>query len=207
VRDYVRWHDAYSDAGSGLSWRLRLVQRHLAAAFDERSGPVRVVSACAGDGRDVIEVLRSRPDSARISVTLIENHPDIAETARRSAAGLQVEVRIADAGRSDSYDGAVPADVVLLVGIFGNISPADVARTVAAAPALCSPGATLLWSRGVDGDDHNEFVRSSLATAGFVELDYRENGATGQRTALGIVQLRGDPMPLVPGQTFFTFLR
>ena len=38
----------------------------------------------------------------------------------------------------------VPADLVLLVGVLGNVSEADVASTVAAMPGLCAPGATLL---------------------------------------------------------------
>jgi hypothetical protein len=35
----------------------------------------------------------------------------------------------------------MPADVVLLVGVLGNVSDADVAATVAAMPRLCAVGA------------------------------------------------------------------
>lgn len=42
------------------------------------------------------------------------------------------------------YADAVPADLVLLCGIFGNIPDADVQATVRAAPQLCAPGAEVV---------------------------------------------------------------
>ena len=47
-------------------------------------------------------------------------------------------MRQADAGRAASFADALPADVLLLCGIFGNVSDSDIERTVAAAPALCA---------------------------------------------------------------------
>ena len=41
-----------------------------------------------------------------------------------SAGDADVEVLVADAGRTDSYAGRVPAEVVLVCGVFGNISDA-----------------------------------------------------------------------------------
>jgi hypothetical protein len=87
-RDYVEWHRAYDDPGSGLSWRLRAVQGHIRRVLDERPGPLRVLSACAGDGRDVLGVLAQRADAARVSATLVELHPGIAARAREAAAGV-----------------------------------------------------------------------------------------------------------------------
>jgi predicted secreted protein len=59
VRDYEQWLQGYDDPASGLSWRLRTVQAAIAAALDRTSGPVRLVSACAGAARardDVVHV-------------------------------------------------------------------------------------------------------------------------------------------------------
>lgn len=100
----------------------------------------------------------------------------------------------------------VPAEVVLLVGILGNISDTDLARTIATAPALCRPAATLLWSRARAGGDLNDMVRARFAAAGFTELDY----ATLDRDtwpAVGVVRYDGPPMPLPTGKQLFTFLR
>ncbi len=209
LRDYVEWHKAYDDPDSGLSWRLRVVQRYLGDAFDRHPGELRVLSLCSGDGRDLLGVLSERPDADRVRATLIELHPGIAAHARdaAAAAGLsRVEVRVADAGNSASYEGAVPADVVMLIGIFGNISDADIEKTVGAAPQLCRSGATLLWSRGRDRDDRNDAIRGWFRDVGFEELDYATH-EVGGRPALGAMRYRGAARALVAGERLFTFLR
>jgi hypothetical protein len=211
VRDYEQWLQSYDDPDSGLSWRLRTVQAAIGATLDRTAGPVRVVSACAGDGRDVIGVLAGRPDADRVSVTLIELHPGIAGRARAAAvrAGLpQVQVRTTDAGSSDAYAGAVPADLVLLVGVFGNIDIADLHTTIAATPQLCAPGATLIWTRGRGGslDDRDAEVRVAFRAAGFTELEHATD-ERGHRPAVGVVRYDGPPVPLEPGRTWFTFRR
>ncbi|HTW06807.1 MAG TPA: hypothetical protein VME46_04820 [Acidimicrobiales bacterium] len=210
MRDYVQWHKEYDDPGSELSWRLRTVQGYISAALDERAGgPVQVVSLCAGEGRDIVDVLSRRPDALRAKVTLIELHPEIAAAARRRASGAglpDVEVRVADAGSTDSLQGAVPADLVLLVGIFGNISEHDITGTVAAVPQFCKLGATILWSRGRDREDINGMVRSWFRAAGCSELAY-DTLETGSRPAAGAFRFTGQPQPLVPGQRLFSFLR
>jgi hypothetical protein len=212
LRDYEAWHDGYDDTGSGLSWRLARVQRYLRSVLDQRDGPLRVLSVCAGDGRDIIGALTGRADAARVRVTLLEVHPGIADSARRRAAEAdlteQVEVRTVDAGTSDAYLDLPPADLVLLVGIFGNISDEDLERTITASAALCAPGAALLWSRGRGGSltDRNDAVRGWFREAGFTELDYATSDR-GHRPALGLVRYDGPPEAVQPGQRWFTFTR
>ena len=210
TRDYQAWHDQYGDPASLLPWRLGVVQGWLRDALDRTSGPVRVVSACSGDGRDILGVLAERDDRARVSTTLVEAHPGIADAARARVAELgldAVTVRTADAGVTDAYVGAVPAAVVLLVGIFGNISDEDVAATIAAAPALCAPGATVLWSRsrGEVGDLDAQ-VRDWFRAAGFTELDHATRD-DGGRPAVGVVRYDGPAVELVPGRRLFSFIR
>ena len=185
-----------------------MVQGHIRRVLDEHTGPVRILSACAGDGRDVLEVLSQRPDAARVTVTLIELHPSIAKRAAQAAVDIpaRVEVRALDAGFTDAYVNAVPADLVLLVGIFGNIADADVFRTIEAAPQLCRPGATLLWSRGRDDRDLNDEIRARFAVAHFLEHDYTTLDA-GSQPAIGAVRYDGPPAELVVGQHLFTFVR
>ena len=125
LRDYDRWHDRYDDPQSDLSWRLSRVQQYIEQFLDQRDGPVRILSVCSGDGRDLFQVLAGRPDTGRITATLLELHPSLADRARATAAAVAPEsgvtVRVVDAGNSDAYVGAVPVDLVLLVGIMGNI--------------------------------------------------------------------------------------
>lgn len=208
MRDYEQWHRQYDDPSSSLPWRLRVVQRRIEQTLDRRPGPLRVLSACSGDGRDLLEVLGRRTDADRVTATLIELHPDIAERARHAAAGTaaQVAVRTLDAGYSDAYRGVVPADLVLLVGIFGNISDQDVRTTVAAAPQLCPTRATLIWSRGRQDRDRNHAIRERFTADGFVELDYATLDADS-RPAICTMRYDGPPQPLMTGRRLFTFLR
>ncbi len=61
MRDCEQWHRRYDDPASDLSWRLRTVQGYVRQALDGYPGPVRVLSCCSGDGRDLLGVLRSVP--------------------------------------------------------------------------------------------------------------------------------------------------
>ncbi len=86
VRDYDAWHNRYDDPDSDLSWRLRTVQRYIIGAVDRSSGPLTILSNCAGDGRDLLGVLARRDDAHRFRLTLIELHPVLADRARSTAA-------------------------------------------------------------------------------------------------------------------------
>lgn len=212
VRDYLAWHEKYNDQGSSLPRRLALVREVLRAELDARPGPVRVVSLCAGDGRDILGVLAEREDAARVSVTLVEVLPQLVERARDAAANVAAEVEVvnADAGCSATYIAlaTVPADVVLLVGVLGNINDGDVAATVAAMPCLCSPGATVVWTRGRSLDGAEDFVspvREAFSAAGFTEVSIRSFDVKDDRTALGVVSYDGPPAPFGPRETWFTF--
>ncbi len=219
TRDYQDWHRRYDDPGSGLSWRLERVRHHIGNALDQHPGPTRVLSVCSGDGRDLLAVLAEKSDADRVSAVLMELHPDLAQQARATAtaAGLaQVEVRTVDASYAEVYRGAAPADVVLLVGIFGNVADDDVWRLIEFAPQLCRPGATLVWSRGrkfsrdlpgVTSGDLNDAVRGKFAAAGFSETVY-EPYDSGSLPALGVVRYDGPPVELRLDQPpLFAFLR
>ncbi len=212
LRDYEAWLRDYDDPDSGLSWRLDVVRSAIAAALDTLPGPVGIVSVCAGDGRDVIGVLAARPERLDVSATLLEIHPGIADRARTAAktAGLSTRVRVQtlDAGMSDAYLDLVPAELVLLVGVFGNISHADLHRTIAASPQLCAPDAWLIWTRGRGGElmDCNDDIRASFRDAGFTELNYVSD-ERGSRPAVGTVRYHGVEQPLQARQRWFTFLR
>ena len=164
--DWLAWHAGYDDPSSGLSARLRWVQAWLARALDRAPpGPLRLVSLCAGQGHDVIGVLPGHARRDDVRAVLIEADAHIAGQARHAAeqAGLgQVEVREADAGTAASFADALPADVLLLCGIFGNVSEQDIQRTVDAAPAMCQPGATVIWTR------HRGAARPDAADKGVV---------------------------------------
>jgi SAM-dependent methyltransferase len=216
VRDYLAWHEQYDDPGSSLPRRLELVRAAIRAELDTRPGPLRVVSLCAGDGRDLLGTLAERDDAGRVSATLVEVLPELVERARAAARGVaaDVEVVAGDAGAADTYAdlATVPADLVLLIGVLGNVTDSDVARLVAALPQLCAPGATLVWSRGrsadgADGaDDYVTPVREALTAAGFAEVSLTPFDVDDDRTALGVVRYDGPAVPLERGARWFTFV-
>jgi hypothetical protein len=209
ARDWRAWHEGYDDPGSGLAWRLATVRGHVADVLDRHDGPVRVLSVCAGDGRDVLGVLADRPDAARVTATLVELDPVLADQARAAAAETDADVTVltADAGDPATYAGLPPADLLLLCGVFGNVSPADIEHTIGAAPALCAPGAAVLWTRGRGSTqgDLDADVRRWFAEAGFVETAH-ETLEEGHRPTVGAGRLDVDPPPALPtDRRLFTF--
>ncbi|RAO03697.1 hypothetical protein GAR05_00677 [Micromonospora saelicesensis] len=203
------WHEPYADENSPLSRRLRLVQQHIASWLDQRSDErLTVVSACAGQGHDLIGVLASRSDAQRVHGTLLEYDAGNVTAAQAAAdqAGLSnIVIRQADAGQLSSYLGAAPADLVLMVGVFGNISDADVERTVAALPRLCAESATVIWTRARRDSDLTSAVRRWLRDAGFVEQAF--HAPDDVRFSVGVHRFESAPQPLDPAGTIFTFLR
>src|SRR6202789_952987 len=143
--DWVEWHRDYDDPGSLLSRRGQLVQGHLRAELERAPvGDVRLISLCAGQGRDVLGVLTGHPRRDDVHARLVELDERNVAVARQAAraAGLDgVEIVQADAGITDVCVGAVPARIVVVCGIFGNITASDIQATVAALPSLCEPGA------------------------------------------------------------------
>ena len=89
--DWFAWHADYRDESSPLSRRLRIVQRHIAGWLDERGdNGVTVVSACAGQGHDLIDVLDQRADAGRVHATLIESDPRNVRAARAAATAARL---------------------------------------------------------------------------------------------------------------------
>jgi len=207
-RDWHAWHRPYADETSALSRRLRLVQRHIGSWLDDRQGEgLTVVSACAGQGHDLLGVLPLRADASRVRATLLEYDERNVAAARAAVddgALRNVTVVRANAGDRASYVGAVPADLVLMAGVFGNISDADVQRTIAALPELCAAGATVIWTRTRRAPDLTPAVRRWLAAADFVEQAF--DAPDDVLFAVGVHRFVGVPRPLDPDGELFRFL-
>ncbi|MDO5628996.1 MAG: class I SAM-dependent methyltransferase [Mobilicoccus sp.] len=209
LRDYVQWHQDYDDPGSALSARLRQVQRAIADWYARTPGPVRVLSSCAGQGHDLLGVLEERPaDRARTSGVLIELDPTNARVARERIDALDLDLRVveADAGVTDAYVDGVPADLVLLSGIMGNITGDDIERLIHVSRQFCVPGATVVWTRGAQEPDLGPDIRRWLGEAGFEEVSHDE-GIEGTSMRVGVNRLVVEPDELVPGTAIFTFYR
>ena len=183
------------------------MQRHLRAELDHAPfGDIRLISLCAGQGRDVIGVLAGRRRRDDVRARLIELDERNIAAARQAAvaAGLDgVELLQADAGTTDAYTGAVPAQIVVACGIFGNITASDIETTVATLPSLCAAGALVLWTRHRMPPDLTPAIRSWFREAGFREeaFDLSRDGFM----SVGAHRLTGEPAALIQGHRLFTF--
>jgi hypothetical protein len=208
-QDWVDWHAPYDEPNSRLARRLAVVQEQLRQALNEREGPVRLISMCAGQGRDVIPVLAAHPRRDDVTALLVELDPRNAEAAEASAldAGLsRLRVLCADAALTDNYADAVPANIVLACGIFGNITDENIERTVRALPQFCAPGAAVLWTRGRWKDnDPTTKIRRWFEEAGFEELSF--HGPDNETYTVGANRYVGEPRSLERGVTLFRFFR
>jgi predicted RNA methylase len=161
---------------------------------------------CAGQGHDLLGVLAESPDAGRVSARLVELSPDnvAAMRIRAELAGLAIEIVEGDASDTSLYEGAVPADLVLAVGIFGNIAEEDIFATIRALPQFCAPGATVLWSRGRQLRDITDRIRDAFTEAGFAETAFhRPEDATFQ---IGAARYHGPAQRLQPAR-LFTFVK
>ncbi|MFV0307024.1 MAG: class I SAM-dependent methyltransferase [Desertimonas sp.] len=172
--DWAAWHAGYDDPNSSLSRRLDVVRQRVGEALDTAPRP-RVLSLCAGDGRDLLPGLAERPGERQ--VTLVELDADLAAGADARAASLRlsgVDVRRGDAGLVATFGDTLPVDLLLLCGIFGNITDADIAATVAAVPAMLTPGGIVIWTRGDfrDRPDMRPVIRRWFIDGGLIEITF-----------------------------------
>jgi SAM-dependent methyltransferase len=153
--------------------------------------------------------------------------------AKQLAVGSRLEVRCADAGdplnfaeyapvsdadgphlrfasnpigwcftRPASRIGA-PVDLLMLVGIFGNISDDDIRITINAVPSLCKEGATVIWGRHRREPDLTPQIREWFDAVGCTSTGFVSPGVGSHSSASERVgRVSADPLPA----KLFTFV-
>lgn len=205
--EWLEWHRGYGKGGL-LARRLRVVQKRIREALDRQPpGKVRILSLCSGDGRDLIGVLADHPRAADVRARLIEQNRDLASIGREQVQDHHlsgVSFRVGDASTTDASDGAVPADIVLVCGVFGNITDSDVRNTIDHLRELCASRATVIWTRGRFQPDLTPTLRDWFRSAGFTERSF--DTIPGTTASVGVHLLTERPRPFRPGVRLFTFL-
>lgn len=205
--DWSTWHDQYDTADSWMPRRLKTVQAQVHAALSNApSGELKVISLCAGQGRDLLDVLAEHPRREDVHARLVELDPrnTAAAVERLEQAGLQqVEVVTADAALIDQYKGMSPADLVLVCGVFGNITDADIERTVGACSQLCKTGGTVIWTRHRAAPDRVPLICEWFEAQDF-ELQWLSPADAG--FGVGVHRFIGTPQPLLFGTRLFEFV-
>jgi Putative methyltransferase len=208
--DWSAWHRAY-DTSPALQSRLALVQAQLSHVLDACAAPaIRLISICAGDGRDVILTLASHPRRHHVHATLIERDSSLVARAHAAVAhyGLltHIEVRHADATDLSSYQGLVPALVVVVCGVFGNVRTADTPHLVQTIRGLCATTGSVIWTRTCASphDQHAiDQVRACFAEQHFVEHAWHQT--TPAHFVVATYRSIGEPITLDAAQPLFVF--
>jgi hypothetical protein len=205
-RDWYSWHTDYDDPGSGLSRRLAWVQDRIRAALDDAGpGPFRVISLCAGQGRDLIGALAGHPRRADVTARLVELDPRNTEVARRLATEAHlanVEIVTGDASLTSAYADMVPAGLVVACGLFGNMTDDNVERTIGYCTQLCATGGTVIWTRAHWVPDLVPQVCAWFEDRGFERLWLSD---PGYRQCVGAHRFTGTPAPLEAAAAMFAF--
>ncbi len=177
MKDWAKWHEHYDTTDSSLSQRLALVQHAIRQCLPENlTADYTIIDICAGDGRDLINVLETYEAKDLIHGRLIELDPRLVNEAeeRARAAHMPDNLKIiqGDASQTHAYKDSIPADLLLACGVFGNISDDDVAKTIQNLPKLCKQGTRVIWTRNHRAPDRTEIVRNLFHDNGFTETDF-----------------------------------
>ncbi|MFJ1886613.1 class I SAM-dependent methyltransferase [Streptomyces sp. NPDC088137] len=205
--DWNAWHGKYDVADSWMERRLRTVQSQSRAALDNApAGPLKVISLCAGDGRDLLHVLSDHPRRHEVRARLVEldarNTAAASETARLAKLD-QVEVVTGDASLIGQYRGMTPADLVLVCGVFGNITDSDIGGTIGACNQLCKTGGSVIWTRNRAAPDRVPMICDWFDEQGF-ELQWLSEPDAGY--GVGVHRFTGTPRPLRTSTRLFEFV-
>ena len=156
----------------------------------------------------MIDVVAGFPRREKVSALLVELDPALVAfaRARADAAGVGAMVRIVegDASLSRWYVDQVPADLVLVCGVFGNISAGDITATIEALPSFCRPGSHVVWTRHRRPPDATPAIRACFAAAGFTELAFE--APEGTVMTIGHHRFDGETTPFDPDRRLFDFV-
>jgi hypothetical protein len=123
-----------------------------------------------------------------------------------SGKGLQNVTELnGDASLLRTYRDVIPADLILLCGIFGNISNEDIQNIINSLAQLSKQGTRVIWTRNLRNPDIVPAIRDLFSTNDFREVDFRTTSDGSY--AIGIYELKGLPQRLNDDARLFTFVK
>jgi hypothetical protein len=208
--DWFEWHKGYRKSPP-LKARLSLVRQQISDCLNAcPSGKIRVVSLCAGDGRDLLGALMNHPRTGDVSARLVELEGRLVECGRAAAEGAglaeQLEFVEGDATLSSAYEGMVPADLVVACGVFGHVSATETVRLIQNLSFLCKSGGFFIWTRRCNDREsnlHTNTIQNLLAESAFEEVCF-EVTPEG-KFAVSTYRYLGESLPLPNEQHLFDF--
>jgi hypothetical protein len=208
-KNWLEWHDLYN-TDPRLQQRLKIVREYISYSLDNSpKGNIRIVSVCAGDGRDLLGTLANHSRTQDVYARLVEIDLQLVERGRATIKSLGLEEQIefihSDATASTNYLGVVPADIVIICGIFGNLADENqLNRLLGNLSFLSKKGAFVIWTRGhFQGVAYSETVRKYFSDFGFDEVNFKLT-ATGDM-GVGIHRYLGESITVPKEQNLFVF--
>ncbi len=208
-KDWFAWHDNYRTRPR-MRQRLQIVREYISTAINEfPPGKITVVSVCAGDSRDLIGTLFNHPRASDVYGRLVEIDSRLVEGGRSAAAsaGLdgQLEFICGDATLSSVYQGVVPADLVLVCGVFGNVPETELPRLIQSLQYLCKTNGLMIWTRDLltDGENRLAVIRELLQSGAFEEVSFKMTPMGNM--GVGMHRYLGAGLPLPDDDELFVF--
>jgi hypothetical protein len=195
------------DAGSALQLGTEIVHRHIRAFLDEAAPGerVRILSPCAGQGREILPVVAAHPRRNDVRARLVELDPRHVAAACDAVSELRldwnVDIVCGDASVADVWVGAVPADLVVLCGALDCLDNGDARNIIGALPQLCDAGAAVVWTLQPGQLDRMSEIRGLFEELRFEEQAFESPGADA--SWVGLHRFVGDPHPLIRGTRLF----
>lgn len=211
MSDLIDWNDWHSKYGKDthLIKRLEIVQDCIRKCLPQNPGqPYKIIDIGAGDGRDILEVLEDYPNKSSIQGLLVEIDNTLATKAQDKLMDLNlsgVTVINGDASKLSAYSDFSLADLVLLCGIFGNISDEDVEKTISALPMILKPNGKVIWTRNRREPDKTPWIREQFTRNSYIEEEYIVSDESIY--AVGVNRYAGEAKSLNADLKLFTFIR
>jgi hypothetical protein len=209
-RSWTGW-PAEAYAQKRYQQRLEAVLEHLRSNLDNLpAGPLRLISICAGDGRDVIGVLRRHDRRSDLSAWLVEldRQSVVAGIQEASIAGLHDTIHFINGDATDyaTYQRIGPADVVLACGVWGHVPVHERTALVDALAGLCKRRGTVTWTRGVSAGI-TRLNRIELLFAGPSWESVHTTITSDKKWAVATYRHFGPPVALPEAGRIFNFQR
>jgi hypothetical protein len=208
-KDWKKWHTLYDDNDSGLAKRLRLVQESISDSLPNTiEDRFQIIDICSGDGRDLLDVLAHYPVKEQVYSYLVELDERLAEESKNTAneKGLpNVAVINGDASALRTYVSVPRADLILLCGVFGNISSADIQNTIETLPQLSKQGTKVIWTRHLRQPETIPIIQNLFIANNFSKVDFK---TTDDRSyVIATYEFHGSPEPPESNTRLFTFIK
>ncbi|MFD0689357.1 SAM-dependent methyltransferase [Actinomadura fibrosa] len=205
--DWYEWHEIYKTPDPDTVRRLAVIRARVHDFLDRApQRPLRLVSICAGQGAELLPALASHPRGGFVEVHMLESDARNGRVAEENTSSLglgNVRVHITDAGEISSYVGMLPADFVLLSGLFSNLRSTDVHRAVRCLPCLCRPGAEVVWTCRRGEPDLVPSINGWFDEEGFDLIDLTPPSDVA---AVGTHRYTGTETPSLPQRRIFDFV-